>query len=125
MSPTLYQLSHHGAGKVAKKRRSYLTQASAQERLPTSANRGCIYCRYVRLKVKRWGNGMAVRLPRESPETGRLEEGMEVDVAVKVVKRVAARWKPAAFAWADGRTDLSVRHDDFLASPEPEPLGRD
>jgi antitoxin component of MazEF toxin-antitoxin module len=79
----------------------------------------------MRLKVKRWGNGMAIRLPRESAETGRLEEGMEVDVVVKVVKHVGARWKPAAFAWKDGRSDLSIRHDEFLASPEPESLGRD
>lgn len=47
----------------------------------------------MRLVVKRWGNGLAVRLPRNSPEIGRLAEGVEVEATVRPV-RAATRWKP-------------------------------
>ncbi|HLE46711.1 MAG TPA: hypothetical protein VI818_00315 [Candidatus Thermoplasmatota archaeon] len=69
----------------------------------------------MRRTVKKWGNGLAVRLPRESPETGRLEAGMELDVSLKVIKKVSPNWRPLAVDFGDGRTDWSTRHDEYLA----------
>lgn len=64
----------------------------------------------MRTTIKKWGNGLAVRLPRSSPETGRLEEGMEVEVQVRALKRVK-NWKPVTFR--SPIPDLSVRHDEI------------
>lgn len=64
----------------------------------------------MRFVVKRWGNGLAVRLPRNSAELGRLEEGMELEAEVKPIRN-AKRWKP--FTFHSGIPDLSVRHDEL------------
>lgn len=60
----------------------------------------------MRLVVKRWGNGLAVRLPRQSPQLGRLEEGMELEADIKPLKPRTA-WKPHTFR--SGIPDLSQR----------------
>lgn len=70
--------------------------------------------------IKRWGNGIAVRLPRESPELGRLEEGMRVEAHFRPVKP-SKNWKPYTFR--SGIRELSVRHDEILEAAFQERWG--
>lgn len=53
---------------------------------------------------------MALRPPRESAEYGRLEEGMEVEVEIRPIKR-AKGWKPLTFR--SGIKDLSQHIDEI------------
>jgi hypothetical protein len=64
----------------------------------------------MRLEVKKWGNGVAVRLPRESAEYGRLEPGMNVDVDVRPLQE-DQDWEPYTFD--SGVKDLSQRIDEI------------
>lgn len=64
----------------------------------------------MRLIVKKWGNGLAVRLPRESAELGRLEEGMELEAALRPLKAKTG-WKPHTFR--SEIPDLSQRIDEI------------
>jgi antitoxin component of MazEF toxin-antitoxin module len=65
----------------------------------------------MRLVVKKWGNGLAVRLPRESAELGRLQEGDALEVSASRIG-VSRSWKPAT--WRGGPKDLSVNHDHVI-----------
>lgn len=65
----------------------------------------------MRFVVKKWGNGLAIRLPRNSAELGRLEEGITVEAHLRPVKNTAG-WKPVTFR--SGRSDMSVRHDEYI-----------
>lgn len=63
------------------------------------------------LEVKKWGNGIAIRLPRERPEYGRLEPGMKIEVQVRVMTRPDKAWEPYTF---EGRVpDASQRIDEI------------
>ena len=64
----------------------------------------------MRLKVKKWGNGIALRPPRHSSEYGTLEEGTEVEVVIRPVKKVKD-WKPLTFD--SGFPDFSQRIDEI------------
>lgn len=75
----------------------------------------------MRLHVKKWGNGLAVRLPRQDPSIGRLEEGMEVEVQVKVVA-AKSNWKP--YVVSGGPKDPSVNHDELMWGYMSERFGK-
>lgn len=64
----------------------------------------------MRLRIKKWGNGLALRLPRNSPELGRLEEDMEVEAELRPIRK-AKNWKPVTFR--SPIPDLSVRIDEI------------
>lgn len=65
----------------------------------------------MRLEVKKWGNGIALRPPRDGPEYGRLEPGMEVEVRITPVKKVAKDWRP--YTYRSGMKDASQRIDEI------------
>jgi antitoxin MazE len=48
----------------------------------------------MRARVERWGNSLALRIPRAVAEESELEEGAEVDLAVRRGKLVVARSTP-------------------------------
>ena len=64
----------------------------------------------MRLTVKRWGNGLAVRLPRTSPELGRIEEGTELEANFRPIKDTKD-WRPVTVR--SGIRDGSIRHDEL------------
>lgn len=66
----------------------------------------------MRLEIKKWGNGIAVRLPRESTEFGRLEPGMEIDVEIGA-RKPKKDWEP--YVVDLGPADLSERHREYTA----------
>src|SRR5687767_11399894 len=67
----------------------------------------------MRLVVKKWGLGLAVRLPRRSKEIGTIQEGMELEVRVRPVKDLS-KWKPATFK--GGPADLLVTTTNTCAT---------
>jgi hypothetical protein len=78
----------------------------------------------MRLVVKKWGNGLAVRLPRESAEFGRLEEGDELEADIRRVLE-PTDWRPHVID--SGLGDLAERHDYYAWSylDERFPRGAD
>ena len=122
MSPTLYQLSHHGAAgfgrysgllfkrNLARKRgyqRAQIWDVSTVDTMETVTGM--------------WGNSVAVRLPREIPGVGRLEPGMVLEIEVKIVRDVRT-WKP--YTVAGGPGDLSTNHDQYVADKIVEEANR-
>lgn len=95
-------------------------RAAGQSWLPLPYNSGCIYCVYVQFVIKKWGNGLAIRLPRNSPELGRLEEGVIVEAHLRPVRRTG-NWKPATFR--GGPRDLSINHDHYRVAAIEERFG--
>lgn len=69
----------------------------------------------------KWGNSVAVRLPREIPGVGRLEPGMVLDIEVRIVRDVR-KWKP--FTVEGGPADLSTNHDQYVADQIVEEADR-
>lgn len=69
----------------------------------------------MRLEIKKWGNGIAIRLPRDSTEFGRLEPGMEIEVEIGA-RKPKKPWKPHVVDL--GPPDLSQRwreyHEELL-----------
>lgn len=43
---------------------------------------GCILCRVMKTRIQRWGNSLAVRIPKPFAAEAGLEQQSEVDVAV-------------------------------------------
>ena len=62
------------------------------------------------MKVARWGNSLAVRLPRSHVEALGLREGDEVDIAPEAIRKIGHR--------DGGRTD-ALRRLEELSLPGP------
>lgn len=75
----------------------------------------------MRVIVKKWGNGIAVRLPRDSLALGRLEEGGELELSASRVGP-SRPWKPAT--WRGGPKDLSTNHDQVIEEILEEKMKR-
>ena len=63
----------------------------------------------MRLVLRKWGNSLAVRLPREDPKYGRLEEGMEIEIDARPIRKAT---KPL-LTFTGGPPDLALRHDEY------------
>ncbi|HLE96524.1 MAG TPA: AbrB/MazE/SpoVT family DNA-binding domain-containing protein [Candidatus Thermoplasmatota archaeon] len=68
-------------------------------------------------EVKRWGNGLAVRLPKRELDRLGIKEGDAVDIEVRKVakgkrrKRISLAGVPILH---DSVSDVSERHDEYL-----------
>ena len=71
----------------------------------------------MRAHVRRWGNSLAIRIPADEAEALGLKEGDEVKVGQiqKVPHGKVDVSKAPFFRDPEGRTDLSVNHDDLIA----------
>lgn len=72
----------------------------------------------MRLVLRKWGNSLAVRLPRDDPTYGRLEEGMEIEIEARPVRKTS---KPL-LTFTGGPPDLVEMHDQYRLGMRDEEI---
>ncbi len=63
------------------------------------------------MKVAKWGNSLAVRLPRAHVEALGLEEGDEIEIAPEAIRKIGSG--------RDGRREAALRRLEALSRPGP------
>ena len=63
-------------------------------------------------EVSKWGNSLAVRLPKKLAEEARLTEGGKVDVTIEDGRIIIARSRRYTLAELVERITLENRHDE-------------
>lgn len=78
----------------------------------------------VRGRVLKWGNGAGIRISREDLRAAGLRIGQEADVQILSPDRSVDLSRLPVVRSPSGPTDVSRRHDDYIAKALDEKLTR-